>query len=320
MAGGRLLTHAVHVITSNTSSSTAHTGATCLAHPCRFPNLPDRRIPAASRMAATHSAANDPGSPDPGPRPGPAGRKGATRAGTQFVCNFTVTVTGVADGHVIIDGVMVRIVLGGRDPDPASVTVPVTPGLHVISSVYVAVSPGSTVIVSPVPPDAGGGTVSVNPGPPPASDTVCGLPAALSKIFTVALSGWTANGVNVTAMVQKLPAVTCPPSPEQVVPSANVKSAMFGPVMVMLLKVSVAVPELVTVTLSVLLIPTGTTPNVRAVGISVTAGAVPVPESATVFGLPGRSLPAMFSVALRAPVAPGAKVMATVQLAPPTSV
>src|SRR5208283_2010009 len=252
MAGGRLLTHAVHVITSNTSSSTAHTGATCLAHPCRFPNLPDRRIPAASRMAATHSAANDPGSPDPGPRPGPAGRKGATRAGTQFVCNFTVTVTGVADGHVIIDGVMVRIVLGGRDPDPVSVTVPITPGLHVIISVYVAVSPGSTVMMSPVPPDAGGGTVSANPGPPPASDTVCGLPAALSKIFTVALSGWT--------------------------------------------------------------------PNVRAVGISVTAGAVPVPESATVFGLPGRSLPAMFSVALRAPVAPGAKVMATVQLAPPTSV
>src|SRR5208337_1832490 len=114
MAGGRLLTHAVHVITNNTSSSPAHTGATCLAHPCRFPKLPDRRIPAASRMAATHRAANDPGRPDPGP----TGRYGATRAGTQFVCNFTVTVTGVADGHVIIDGVMVRMVLGGRDPDP----------------------------------------------------------------------------------------------------------------------------------------------------------------------------------------------------------
>jgi hypothetical protein len=210
MAAGGLLTHAVHVITSSTSTSAAHTGATCLAHPGRFPLLPVRRIPPASRIAATHSAAIVPGSPGPGPRPGPPGPSGATRLGTQFVCNITCTGTGVADGHVIMDGVMVRIVLGGSDPDPISVTVPVTPGAHVTSSVYVAVSPGSTEITSPVPPEAGGGTVSVNPGPPSFSDTVCGLVvfAALSKMFSVALSVVVIEGVTITSIVHEEPAAT----------------------------------------------------------------------------------------------------------------
>ena len=39
------------------------------------------------------------------------------------------------DGHVIIDGVIVSSVFGGSGGTPASVTVPVTPGVHVIISV-----------------------------------------------------------------------------------------------------------------------------------------------------------------------------------------
>src|SRR5208282_4808236 len=171
---------------------------------------PGRRIPAASRMAAIHSAAIVPGSPGTGPLPGPTGRHGATRLGTHFTC----TVTGMLDGHVIIDGVIVRMVFGGSGASPASVIVPVTPGVHVITSVYTAVSPGSTVIVSPVPPDAGGGTVSVNPAPiPPSSDTVCCGPGdvALSVIVSVALSSVVTVGVNVTVIVQ-LESAPMPPS------------------------------------------------------------------------------------------------------------
>jgi hypothetical protein len=61
------------------------------------------------------------------------------------------------------------------------------------------------------------------------------------------------------------------------------------------------------------------TPN-HGLAESVTAGAVPIPLSAIVCGLPGRSLPATLSVAFRVTGAEGVKIMATVQLAPPANV
>jgi hypothetical protein len=161
------------------------------------------------------------------------------------------------------------------------------------------------------------------PGPPPDSATVCGLLAALSLNESVAASGVATVGVNVTETVHVPFGATCP-SVGQVL-EVRAKSAAFAPVMVGLpLKVSGALPVFVTVTvIGELGIPTGTTPKRSDSVESVTAGAgadVPVPLKATVCGLPAKSLPATLSVALRAPVAVGAKVIETVQFAPPASI
>lgn len=54
-------------------------------------------------------------------------------------------------------------------------------------------------------------------------------------------------------------------------------------------------------------------PNAMLVALNVTAGAVPVPESATVCGLP-LALSAIETVAARLPVALGVKVALMVQV------
>ena len=65
------------------------------------------------------------------------------------------------------------------------------------------------------------------------------------------------------------------------------KSLAFAPVMAMPVIVSGAVPEFRSVDgCETLVVPTSCEPNVRPLGVSVTAGAVPVPLSATGCGLP----------------------------------
>src|SRR5690242_14478000 len=83
--------------------------------------------------------------------------------------------------------------------------------------------------------------------------------------------------------------------------------------MEMLVIFSVALPELVKVTvLAGLLVLINCVAYFRVVGLSVTAGAVPVPERATVCTLPSVKL----RVPVRAPTTVGVKVTLAVQLLP----
>src|SRR5437899_5687985 len=87
----------------------------------------------------------------------------------------------------------------------------------------------------------------------------------------------------------------------------------------MLAMVSGAVPEFRSVDdCEALVVPTSCDPNARLVGVSVTAGAVPVPLNATVCGLPV-ALSATWTLAARAPAAVGAKLALIMQLAPAAS-
>jgi hypothetical protein len=82
----------------------------------------------------------------------------------------------------------------------------------------------------------------------------------------------------------------------------------------MLVKFSVAVPELVTVTdTAALVVPTVWLAKVREVDESVTAGAAPVPVKPSVCGLL-LALSLKFSEALRLPPADGVNVTLTVQV------
>jgi hypothetical protein len=78
--------------------------------------------------------------------------------------------------------------------------------------------------------------------PVPVSATVCGLPVTLSVIDRVAVLDPIAAGVNVTAMVVVLPAVTVIGS----VPAVKLKSEAFVPLITMLEIVRSAVPVFVT--------------------------------------------------------------------------
>src|SRR2546428_801959 len=155
--------------------------------------------------------------------------------------------------------------------------------------------------------------------PVPVSDTVCGLPAASSVMFTVAARAPGAAGVNVNVKVQLADAATDPPASGQgVVPEpATAKSPGLAPARVMLVRLSVAVPPLVRVTVWArpLVVPTRWLPKATLFADNVTAGAMPVPVRVIVCGLPGASS-TMFSVALRIPVASGVKLTLIVQLAP----
>jgi len=93
-----------------------------------------------------------------------------------------------------------------------------------------------------------------------------------------------------------------------------------GPVMVMLLMVSVAAPVLVRLAAMALLVePTLTLPKLMLAGFRLAAApddvGLPVPLRATVCGLPP-PVSAIDSEALRAPCVPGVNVTVNVQLAP----
>src|SRR2546428_1840458 len=156
-----------------------------------------------------------------------------------------------------------------------------------------------------------GGSVT----PVPVSDTDCGLPAASSVMVTVAVRALAAVGVNVRLTRQLAPATTVAPF-VQVVPAAMAKSPGFKPARTMLVMLRVAVPLLVRVTVCTgLVVLRRWSPKARLVGAMVTAGAMPIPASDTDCGLPGASS-VMVTVAVRAPVAGGVKLMLIVQLAP----
>src|SRR5437899_2511995 len=134
-------------------------------------------------------------------------------------------------------------------------------------------------------------------------------------MVTVAVRALAAVGVNVRLRTQLAPATTVAPF-VQVVPAAMAKSPGFEPARAMLVMLRVAVPLLVRVAVCAgLVVLRRWSPKARLVGAKVTAGAMPVPASDTDCGLPGASS-VMVTVAVRAPVAAGLKLMLIVQLAP----
>ncbi len=111
--------------------------------------------------------------------------------------------------------------------------------------------------------------------------------------------------------------VLAPSGQAGVAPSAaevRLNSVGFVPVSVMLVIFSVSVPLLVTCTcVAALVVPTFWLPKGTLVGLSVTAGKMPVPVRGTVCGLPAASS-ATLTLAVRAPVVVGPKLAPKKQL------
>jgi hypothetical protein len=147
--------------------------------------------------------------------------------------------------------------------------------------------------------------------PVPERATVCGLSAALSTNTSEPDRLPVAVGLKVMLTVQLAPAATVEPQLLLVM----LKSLL--PVIVSLVRFRVALPVLVNVTgCGELEVPTVWLPNERLVGDTLTTGAVPFPERATVWGLLG-SESVRVTVALRLPLAVGLKVTLIEQLLPP---
>ena len=146
--------------------------------------------------------------------------------------------------------------------------------------------------------------------------SVCGLPAALSVIESVAARAPAAVGVNVILITHVAFGATAAPF-VQVVPAATAKSAAFAPESdAAAVMFRLAFPVFFTVTACALLVVlTVWLVNTRADGVTVATGAVatPVPVRLIVCGLPV-ALSAIVSVADRAPEALGVKVMLMMQL------
>lgn len=156
--------------------------------------------------------------------------------------------------------------------------------------------------------------------PLPVRATLCGDPAALSLIVTLALRLPVADGENVTLIVQFAPAANVLGLAGHVLVWA--KSPALVPLITTLVMVSAAVPLLVSVTVcGELVVVSCWSPKLTLVGFRVTAGAwtTPVPLSATLCGLPA-ALSLTEMLALRDPVAEGVKVTLIVQFAPAVSV
>src|SRR2546427_414264 len=163
-----------------------------------------------------------------------------------------------------------------------------------------------------------GAKVTAGTIPVPASDTDCGLPGASSVMVTVAVRAPVAAGVNVTVKAQLADAATGPPArghgatPEP----ATAKSPGFEPARAMLVMLRLAVPLLVRVTVCAVLVALSRwLTTARVVGTRAAAGITPAPASDTYCGLLAASS-VMVTVAVRAPVAAGVKLMLIVQLAP----
>jgi len=117
-------------------------------------------------------------------------------------------------------------------------------------------------------------------------------------------------------MVQLPPAATGAAQP-----LTAAKSAGLVPLRATPETVSGAVPVLETVTCcAVEAVPTGTLPKASAAGSTEASGATPLPERATLRTGLATSLVAMARVPAAAPIAVGAKVTVTVQVAPGATV
>jgi len=149
--------------------------------------------------------------------------------------------------------------------------------------------------------------------PVPVSETICGLPLALSAIEAEAVRVPVADGSKVTLIEQKALAAMLVP---QVF--VWVKSPEFVPVMVMPEMLKDAVPVLVTVmSCPALVVPTVCDGKVKPDAGEIDtadAAAAPVPVSAIACGLP-IALSAMETEAVRTPDAVGSKVTLIVQVA-----
>ena len=149
----------------------------------------------------------------------------------------------------------------------------------------------------------------------PVSATVCGLPAELSDTEMLACRVPDAVGLKVTLIAQLVAAASELP---QLLVSA--KSPLLVPVMLMLLIVNVALPELLSVTmLAALVVPTAWFANETLVGARPMTGATPVPPSGMLCGLP-LALSVTVMLALRVPAAVGVKTALMAQDPPAATV
>src|SRR5271155_4711338 len=127
--------------------------------------------------------------------------------------------------------------------------------------------------------------------PVPLNATICGLPVALSAIFSVAVRAPFACGANSTLIVQLAPAASVPvalhPAPDE--GSGTAKSPAFAPLTVKLVKFTGPVLVFITVTLiAALVVVSACDPNAKLLGVTVTVAVpgVPVPVKVTVCGVP----------------------------------
>lgn len=145
--------------------------------------------------------------------------------------------------------------------------------------------------------------------PLPVRFTVCGEPGALSVIVSVPVAGPVETGLKKTATVHDVLIASV------VLHVVSVISTPNGLVAFIAVKVSGPVPLLVIVTCWHVPVPLVTvSAQVIAFVESVAVGCVPVPLSATVWGLPGALSPSE-SVPVRGPVAVGVKSTYMIQVA-----
>jgi hypothetical protein len=165
-------------------------------------------------------------------------------------------------------------------------------------------------IVCPLNVRVDGEAVAMGAVPVPVSDTLCGLPDALSTTVTEPDRVPVALGVKVTLI-------------EQLAAAARVAPHVFvsakSPLLVMFEIAIASLPVFDSVMVcAALVVPTGCAPKSKLVGVRLATGAPPVPASATVCGLPEAvsfkvRLPVMF------PVTVGEKLTLMEQLAPAAS-
>lgn len=144
------------------------------------------------------------------------------------------------------------------------------------------------------------GGASVKSWPAPLSPTLCGLPGALSVNERLPLAEPPVVGVNVTATVQ-VPEAGTGVDVEHVVPVAAIAN---GPEAAMAVKVRLALPVFVSVTVCALLVLFTSWAEKVSAADRLTTGAVPVPVKLTDCGLP-EALSVIVRVAVSAPLTVG---------------
>jgi len=216
------------------------------------------------------------------------------------VVTVIVTLTGALSVNELGDD---EQVLAGIVLLQETVTVSLNPPEGESDNGNVADCPAETVAEVEPP----GGTEMVKSVPSPDRVTACGLAGALSEIVIAPARAPEAAGVKVTKIVQKLMGVLTVLTG---MPLAQVSVSAKSPLALMLVKVTGALPMLVTVTLCLLLVaPTNWFPNGKAVAERLMAGpnGVPVPVRLTDCGL-SPALSMMTSEPARLPVAVGVNV------------
>ena len=149
-----------------------------------------------------------------------------------IVVTVVVTMTGASSVNELGDD---EHVLAGIALMQETVTGPLNPPAGAIDSRNVAGCPAGTVAEVEPP----GETEMVMSVPSPDRVTACGLPGALSEIVIAPARAPVAVGVKVTDIVQEELGIT---------PLAQVSVSAKSPLALMLVKVSAALPVLVTVT------------------------------------------------------------------------